>query len=129
MHYTGRFNVQFMVQKWQFQKTHEDEHYAAAIFWYVCDYAIQVKDQCTMLCIDDKHWLKVGKPGFLVAAAKQGRKVIVRAGTTFEVGDHNFTKFSIVPSVALIVDIPRDIHESWYRGQVLKMLPLKLHPL
>ena len=37
----------------------------------------------------------------------------------FEVGDHNFTKFSIVPSVALIVDIPKDIHESWYRGQVM----------
>ena len=67
-----------------------------------------------MLCIDDKHRLKVGEPGFPVAAAERGRKVIVRAGTTFEVGDHDFTKFSIVPSVALIVDIPKDIHESCY---------------
>ena len=40
--------------------------------------------------------------------------MIVRAGTTFEVGDHDFTKFSIFPSVALIVDIPNDIHASWY---------------
>ena len=72
-----------------------------------------------MLCIDDKHRLKVGEPGFPVAAAERGRKVIVRAGTTFEVGDHDFTKFSIVPSVALIVDIPKDIHESWYQGQVI----------
>lgn len=54
-----------------------------------------------------------------MAAVERGRKVIVRAGTTFEVGDHNFTKFSIVPSVTLIVDIPKDIHESWYRGQVM----------
>ena len=45
--------------------------------------------------------------------------MIMCAGTTFEVGDHDFTKFSIVPSVALIVGIPNDIHESWYRGQVM----------
>ena len=38
----------------------------------------------------------------------------VRAGTTFEVGDHDFTKFSIIPSVTLLVDIPDDIQDSWY---------------
>ena len=108
-----------MVQKRQLRKTHEDEHYAAAVFRYVREYAIQLKDQCTMVCIDDKRWLKVGEPGFPVAAAERGRKVIVRAGTTFEVGDHDFTKFNIVPFVALIVDIPNDIHESWYQGQVM----------
>ena len=102
-----------------FRKTHEDEHYAAAVFRYVREHAIQLKDQCTMVCINDEHWLKVGEPGFPVAAAERGRKVIVRAGTTFEVADHDFTKFSIVPSVAMIVDIPNDIHESWYRGQVM----------
>jgi len=42
--------------------------------------------------------LKVGEPGFPVAAAEWGRRVLVHAGTTFEVGDHDFTKFSIVPS-------------------------------
>ena len=41
-----------------------------------------------MVCIDDKHRLKVEEPGFPVAAAERGRKLIVRAGTTFEVGDH-----------------------------------------
>ena len=41
-----------------------------------------------MVYIDDKYWLKVDQPGFPVAAAEQGRKVLVRAGTTFEVGDH-----------------------------------------
>lgn len=45
--------------------------------------------------------------------------MIARAGTTFEVGDHDFTKFSIVPSVTLVVDIPDNIHDSWYRGQVI----------
>ena len=69
-----------------------------------------------MVCIDDKH--KVGEPGFHVAAVERGKKVLVRAGTTMEVGDHDFTKFSVVPSVALVVDIPDKIDESWYRGQV-----------
>jgi len=29
--------------KWQFQKPHEDKHYAAAIFIYLCGYAIKLK--------------------------------------------------------------------------------------
>ena len=118
LHYTGRLNVRFMVQKRQFRKNHEDEHYAAAIFRYLREYAIKLKDVCTMVCIDDKHRLEVGEPGFPVAAAERGREVLVRAGTTFEVGDHDFTKFSIVPFVALVVDIPDEICQSWYRGQV-----------
>lgn len=119
IHYTGWLNVCFMVQKRQFWKSHEDEHYAAATFCYLREYTILLRDQCTMVCIDDKHRLKVGEPGFPVAAAERGRRVIVRAGTSFKVGDHDFTKFSIIPSVTLIVDIPDKIHDSWYRGQVM----------
>ena len=118
LHYTGRLNVRFMVQKRQFRKAHEDEHYAAAIFRYMREYAIKMKEFCTLVCIDDKHKLKVGEPGCPVAAAERGKRVLVRAGTTFEVGDHDFTKFSITPSVILAVDIPDNIQESWYRGQV-----------
>ena len=95
-----------MVQKRQFQKAHEDEHYAAAIFRYLRECAIKLKDYCTMICIDDKHQLNVRESGFPVAAAERGRRVLVRVGTTFEVGDHDFTKFSIIPSVVLVVDIP-----------------------
>ena len=119
LHYTGRLNVCFMIQKRQFRKSHEDEHYTAAIFRYLREYAIKLKDNCMLVCIDDKHRLKVGEPGFPVAATERGRRVLVRAGTTLEVGDHNFTKFSIVPSVVLVADIPDNIQESWYRGQVL----------
>ena len=71
-----------------------------------------------MLCIDDKHKLKIGEPGFPVAAAERGRRVLVRSGTYCEVGDHDFTKSSMTPSVALVVDIPDKIEDSWYAGQV-----------
>ena len=46
-----------------------------------------------------------------MAAAKHGLKVIVHAGTTFELGDHDFTKFSIIPFITLLVDIPDDIRD------------------
>ena len=97
---------------------HEDSHYAAAIFRYEREYASQVREHARFLCIDDKHRAKVGEPGFPVAAAERGRKVIVAHDTSFEVGDHDFTKFSLIPSVVLRVDIPEDVSESWYHGQV-----------
>jgi len=34
------------------------------------------------------------------------------------VGDHDFTKFSLIPSVAFIIDIPATIHGSWCDGEV-----------
>ena len=89
-----------MVQIRQFRK---DEHYASAIFLHLCEYAIKLKDYCTMVCINDKHRLRVGEPGCPVAAVKRGRRAPVCAGTPFKVGDHDFTKFSIIPSVALVV--------------------------
>ena len=34
--------------------------------------------------------------------------------------DHNFTKFGIVSSVALLVDTPDEISGTWYNGEVKK---------
>ena len=119
MQYTGRLNVRYMVQKRQFRKTHDDAHYAATLYRYLREYAIKLREYCTMVSVDDKHQLKVGEPGFPVAAAERGRCVMVRSGTTFEVGDHDFTKFSIIPSVVLVIDIPKRIDDSWYQGQVI----------
>lgn len=78
IHYTGRLNVKFMIQQSrQFHKTHPDSHYAAAIFRYERECAIQFKEHSTFLCIDDKHNAKVGEPGYPVAAAERGRRVII----------------------------------------------------
>ena len=62
----------------------------------------------------------MGEPGFPVAAAERGRRVLVRAGASFEFGDHEFTKFSLVPSVALVNKIPSALEDSWYCGQVIR---------
>ena len=70
------------------------------------------------VCVDDKHRVKVGEPSCPVAAAERGRQVIVRSGTSFQVADHDFTRFSAIPSVALVVDVPDVISGSWYEGNV-----------
>ena len=44
--------------------------------------------------------------------------MLVKKVVYFQVGDHDFTKFSIIPSVVLIIAIPNDITGSWYDGQV-----------
>ena len=63
--------------------------------------------------------MKVGEPGCPVAAAERGRRVLVSRNSSFEVGDHDFTRFSIVPSVCFVIDIPETIDGSWYTGKVL----------
>ena len=62
--------------------------------------------------------VKVDEPYYPVAAAERGKRVLVRRNETFEVTDHDFAKFSIILSVVLSVNIPEDVSESWYRGQV-----------
>ena len=117
-HYRGRLKVKHVVQKRMFRKFHPDEHYCAALFRYQRELAVKYRDLSTFICIDDKHRIKIGEPGYPVAAAERGRQVIVSENETFAVGDHDFTKFSITPSVVLDVEIPDKFEGSWYTGQV-----------
>ena len=119
IHYSGKLNIRFMVQGRQFQKTHPDTHYAAALFKYQRECAVLFRDDCAFLYLDDKHRVKVGEPGFPVAAAVRWRRVLVVRDSTFEVGDHDFTYKSIVPSVSFILDVPETVDDSWYSGKVL----------
>lgn len=107
-----------MLQARQFKKEHQDAHYAAAIFRYQRELAIRLRQYSNFVSIDDKHRLKVGEPGLPAAAAERGRRVMVSVSNSFEVADHDFTRFSLVPSVCLFIDVPESIEESWYRGKV-----------
>ena len=116
--YTCHLNAKHMVQKRQFRKSHSDSHYCASIFRYLRDYAVKYRDMVTFACIDDKHLAKVGEPNFPVAAVERGKEVIVSLNETFLVGDHDFCKFSLIPSVVFINEIPPTCEGSWYIGQV-----------
>ena len=108
-----------MIQKRQFRQNHIDSHYCAAIFRYLREYAVMLRDLSLFICMDDKHRVKVGEPGVPVAAAERGRRVLVSLTQSFQVCDHDFTRFSLIPTVLLMVDIPSTIDGSWYDGQVL----------
>ena len=48
----------------------------------------------------------------------RGKKVLVSVNKSFMVGDHDFTRNSLTPSVALFIEIPESINGSFYHGQV-----------
>ena len=116
--YRKQLQAKHVIQKRQFRKTHIDAHYCAALFRYMREYAVKLRSVALFVCLDDKHRIKVGEPGFPLAAVERGREVIVSLNETFCVGDHDFSKFSLIPSVTLLVDIPVTMTGSWYRGQV-----------
>ena len=116
--YRSRFEVKMMVQKRQFRLEHPDSHYCAAIFRYMREYAVKYRTLSTFVSLDDKHRIKVGEPGRPNAAVERGRRVLVGTNETFEVSDHDFCKFSIIPSVSFELNIPEEFDQSWYRGTV-----------
>ena len=120
LQYTGRLKVKYMVQKRQLRKSHEDVHYASALFRYQKEMAIKYRNNATYVSLDDKHKVPVGEPGYPVASVERGKKVLVGTGPgmAFEVGDHDFTRCSLTPSVALFIDISDSIEGSFYHGKV-----------
>lgn len=40
-------------------------------------------------------------------------------GSSFQVGNHDFTRHSIVPSVCFLIDILETVESSWYTLQVV----------
>lgn len=48
--------------------------------------------------------------------------MLVRKESVFEVGDHDFTKYSLIPSVAFYIDVPTRVTDSWYNGYVHVLL-------
>ena len=99
------------LQQRQLRKTHMDAHYAACVYRYIKEFAVLHKDQCLMLAMDDKAKVPVGELGFPLAAVTQGRKVVVGENQVFQVGDHDFSQMSFIPSVTLVTDIPDEADE------------------
>ena len=95
-----------------------DTHYASALFRYEKEFAVKFHEITNLVFLDDKYRCKVGELGFPVAAVDRGKKVVVSKDTTFVVADHDFTKTGIIPSVAMICNIPESINGDFYAGKV-----------
>lgn len=110
--YTGHLNVKHPVQARQFRKFHLYVHYAqrsigslGALLWSTCTASLV-----------DKHYCKVGKPNNSVAVVQCGKAVLVSPDKAFTVTDHCFTRFSLIPSVALVMNILATPDESFNWG-------------
>ncbi|XP_014674219.1 PREDICTED: uncharacterized protein LOC106814419 [Priapulus caudatus] len=116
--YTGRIRVKYMIMARQMRENHIDQYYASAMFRYQKEFCVRFHNYTSLICQDDKHTIKVGEPGLPVSAVERGKQVLVAKDQTFEVADHDFTKFSLSPSVSFKVEIPDSMMGSFYRGVV-----------
>ena len=55
LNYTGRFPVKYMLQQRMIRKSHDNNHYAHAIFKYAREYAVSTRDICSFVCTDNKY--------------------------------------------------------------------------
>ena len=115
MRYVETFDIKFQVQKRILRSNHEDTAYAAAQFKYLKEFCVSYRDHAALLSLDDKHSVSVGEPNTAVSSLDRGR---TSSGMDVVALDHDFTKAKLTPSVALVIDIPDYITESFYRGQV-----------
>lgn len=67
------------------------------------EFAILNRELVTMVSMDDKHKVKVGEPSYPLAAAERGKQIIVGPNQVMAVGDHDFTKCTLTPSVNFLV--------------------------
>ena len=104
----------------QLRHYHVDEDYGTAVFRYVKELAVKRHDICSVVFQDDKH-SKIGEPGYPVAAIDRGKSVLVGRDVPFAVANHDF---KLVPSVALVCDIPSMLSEGFYGGQLVVTLSI-----
>ena len=131
--YTGRFKVKRMVQSRVLRKENPDFHYTNAIYSFLKSRAQSNYDSCVLVSADAKCKVTLGEPGYPIASIYRGKQIIVGSNEKFQVGDHDFSKISLIPDAILLQDIPKqnnvesgeenDVEEgrsdqSWYRGQV-----------
>ncbi|CAB4442447.1 unnamed protein product [Rhizophagus irregularis] len=80
-------------------------------------FAIKYHKYCFLICADDKHKVPIGE-GIASSSGIRNKPSLVSANMKLTAFDHNFTKFSLTPSVIFFCDIPTCISDSFYSRQV-----------
>ena len=113
-----------------FRKYNPDSHYCNAIFNLIKNRAIKNRDTPAFFSVDGKCKVSVGEPNFPRTAVTRDKKVIVGVNQSFQVGDHDFNKISIISDAVFVQNIPENheeqanvlrqesIAKSWFSGQV-----------
>ena len=81
--------------------------------------AIKYKSICYLLSVDDKAIVPIGEPDKPVSTGVRiHHGSLVTTSQFLGALDHDFHIFGAVPSVTLNIDIPDNINDSFYKGQV-----------
>ena len=117
-----------MVQTRLLRKTNADSHYTNAVYSFLKSRAVKHSNETAMISADAKCKVPIGEPGFPIAAVSRGKSVIVGVNEKFKVGDHDFSKVSLIPDAILVHSIPesqegggernKERVGEWYTGQV-----------
>jgi hypothetical protein len=115
--YTGQFNIEYKVQSRLLRKSHPDSYYCAALFKYERQFAVKFRNYTAFICADDKHKIGIGDD-IPVSTGVRNKATLSSTEVELTASDHDFTKCSLTPSVSLFVNVPKNISESFYDGNV-----------
>ena len=120
MHCTGKFKVRQMVQARLFRKHNPESHYCNAIYNFMKERAMTHRDTSTLFNVDTKCKVSVGEADFPIASVTRGKKVIADINQLFEVGNHDFSKISVVPDAVFVQKIPEKTKVFKVHGFLVK---------
>ncbi|XP_014676567.1 PREDICTED: uncharacterized protein LOC106816458 [Priapulus caudatus] len=118
LNFTSRIQVQYKIQRRQLRVGHPDDHYCAAQLQYFKEKAVELRDEASVFCCDDKAKIPLGEPDCPVSTGVRGKKTLAPVTTTLGACDHDMTMASLVPSVILATEIPESSQKSFVRGTV-----------
>ena len=119
VNYTGRFPVKYLVQQRLLRKKHIDSKYCAKILQYMKEMALRFNTETLMLSFNDKCCVPIGEPGQPQSSGVRAQQRSLRLVSVANMAlDHDFHIASAVPSVCVIIDIPKDSKDSFHGGKV-----------
>lgn len=107
-----------MIKNRQFPKSHEDMHFASALFRYEKKNSVYVLKSTVIYFV---QMINI-KLKFESHDIQQQQLKLVAMGKRFEVSDNDFKIFSITPRIALSMKTPDSIEETFYVGKVSVIL-------
>lgn len=118
--YTGMFNVRHSVQQRLLRARHADSDFAYYQFTLLKHFAVKWCDFTIMQCLDDKAIIPVGEPGKPTTASSRVHNPGLVSGTGPQLLclDHDYHVCGMVPSVCFQIEIPSDVKDSFYHGDV-----------
>lgn len=118
--YSGRFPIKFLVQRRQMRSEHSDSKYGFIQYKYGKQFAVKYRENCIMVCADDKAVIPVGEPNHAVTSGVRAhnQSLGLASGQPMVALDHDWKVAGVVSSVNLFNDIPEKVDQSFFGGKV-----------